>query len=171
MSSPTDEIAADERTELLERRARIIRSRLLRVVDTLDARRHHIAEVVVHAKLRAKSAALSLIGIGAHFGASLFAVSLALKARRRRSLSYRVSEALRRLDLGKRLNLVARPSFGRRVFDTITISVITFAASEVAKRVTKNLVDGRPAQGSPRGRRGARGRFTAGSRTPLRAEP
>ena len=74
MSSPTDEIAADERTELLERRARIIRSRLLRVVDTLDARRHHIAEVVVHAKLRAKSAALSLIGIGAHFGASLFAV-------------------------------------------------------------------------------------------------
>ena len=143
MSPPNEEVPVDERMKRLERRARVIRSRLLRAVDALDARRHHVVEVGEHAKEVAKPAALSLLGIAALFGASVFAFSLALKVRRRRSLSYRMSEAIKRFDLGKRLNLVDQPSLARRVFEKITISVTTFAASELAKRLSKNLVDGR----------------------------
>lgn len=143
MSPRNEEVPVDERMKRLERRARVIRSRLLRAVDALDARRHQVVEVGQHAKQIVKPAALSLLGIAALFGASVFAFGLALKVRRRRSLSYRLSEAVKGLELGKRLNLVDQPSLPRRVFEKITISVMTYAASELAKQLTKNLVDGR----------------------------
>ena len=147
MSPPKEEIPVDERMKRLERRAKVIRSRLLRAVDALDARRHHVVEIGEHAKEVAKPAALSLLGIAALFGASVFAFGLALKARRRRSLSYRLSQGISRLDLGKRLNLVPKPSMARTLFEKVALSVMTFAATELAKRLAQNLVDGRMPDG------------------------
>ncbi len=143
MSPPNNEVPVDERMKRLERRAKVIRSRLLRAVDALDARRHHVVEIGEHAKAVAKPAALSVFGIAVLFGASAFAFSLALRASRRRSLSYRLGEGIRGLHLGQRLDLFPRPSLSRRVFEKITLSVMTFAATELAKRLSKNVVDGR----------------------------
>ena len=143
MNRRKEEIPVDERMKRLERRARVIRSRLLRAVDALDARRHHVVEVGEHVKEAAKPAAASLLAIAALFGASVFAFSLAVKARRSRSLSYRMSQAFKRLELGKRLDLAPRPSMARTLFEKVALSVMTFAATELAKRLTKNIVDGR----------------------------
>ena len=143
MSPPNEEVPVDERMKRLERRAKVIRSRLLRAVDALDARRHHVVEIGTHAKEVAKPAALSLLGIAALFGASVFAFSLALKAKRRRSLKFRLTEGLKDLQLGKRLDLFPQPSLSRRIFEKVTLSVMTFAATELAKRMSKNVVDGR----------------------------
>ncbi len=137
MSPRNEEIPVDERMKRLERRARVIRSRLLRAVDALDTRRHHVVEMGEHAKELAKPVAFSLIGIAALFGASVYAFSLAVKARRRVSLKQRVSQAIQRLDL------VPRPSMSRQIFEKLTLSVMTFAATEIAKRVAKNVADGR----------------------------
>jgi len=143
MSPPNEELPVDERMKRLERRAKVIRSRLLRAVDALDTRRHQVVEVGTHVKEVAKPAALSLLGIAALFGASVVALSLAVKARRRRSLKFRLTEGLEGLKLGKRLGISTQPSLTRRVFEKVTLSVMTFAATELAKRLSKNVVDGR----------------------------
>lgn len=145
MSPQKDDVPVEERMKRLERRARVIRSRLLRAVDALDARRHHVVEVGAHAKEVAKPAALSLVAVAALFGASVFAFSLALKARRSRSLSYRASHGVSRAL--QRWNIAERPSLPRRIFEKVTLTVATFAASELAKRAMKNVVDGRSPDG------------------------
>lgn len=133
-----DEAASpSERIRLLEQKANVIRARLLRAVDALDDRRHRVAEVGRHAKQMVKPVALSLVGIAALVGIGAIAVGLTIAARRRRSLRGRVSHALERLDV------VPRPSLARRVFEKITMSMMTVAASELAKRMAKDVVDGR----------------------------
>ena len=130
-------VPPSERMRLLEQKANVIRSRLLRAVDVLDTRRHQVVEMGAHARQMVKPVALSLLGIAALFGVGALAVGLAVAARRRRSFGGQVSHALQKLDL------VAQPSLARRVFERITLSMMTVAATELAKRMTKKIVDGR----------------------------
>ncbi|HVH41677.1 MAG TPA: hypothetical protein VM925_05020 [Labilithrix sp.] len=141
MSAQNGHIPPSERVARLERKAKVIRSRLLRAVDALDARRHQVVEVGHQARAIAMPAAISLIGIAALFGVSVLAFGAALRSRRRLSISNRlsdgVSHALRRVELAR------QPSFGRRVFEKVALTVVTFAVGELAKRAAKNMADGR----------------------------
>ena len=130
-------VPPSERMRLLEQKANVIRSRLLRVVDVLDTRRHQVVELGAHARQMVKPVALSLVGIAALLGVGAIAVGLTVATRRRRSLRGRVSHALQKLEL------VPQPSLARRVFEKITLSMMTVAATELAKRMAKNVVDGR----------------------------
>ncbi len=138
MRAPNKAVPPSERIRLLEQKANVIRSRLLRAVDVLDTRRHQVAEMGAHARQMVKPVALSVLGIAALFGVGAIAVGLTIASRRRRSLRGRVSHALQKLDL------VPQPTLARRVFERITLSMMTVAASELAKRMAKNVVDGRP---------------------------
>ena len=133
----------------LERRAKVVRSRLLRAVDALDTRRHQVAEIGRRTKRIAKPALLSVLGLAAIASVSAIAFGLMMVQRRRRSIALRLSS---RLASGtsramKRVEQLGRPSLMRRVFDKVMLTVATFAAGELAKRVTRNAIDGRFADG------------------------
>jgi diacylglycerol kinase len=137
MSPPVDPVSPDERMKRLERKAQVIRERLLHAVDALDTRRHQVAAMGSYAKRMAKPAALSAIGIAAVVGLSALGLVLALRARRKRSLKARVSHALQGLEL------VPRPPTAMRIFEKVAVAMLTFAATDLAKRASKNFVDGR----------------------------
>lgn len=137
MSTADEKKSPDDQMELLERRAKVVRSRLLRAVDALDARRHQVVEVGETAKKLAVPAAVAVAGIAILFGASAFAFGMAMKTRRRRSLVDRAAEAIRELEL------VPRPSLTKQLLEKAAITAVSLATTELARRGLKNLVDGR----------------------------
>jgi hypothetical protein len=136
-----DALPPSERMKLLERRAKFTRSRLLRAVDALDARRRQVVQIGEDAKALAKPAALSLAGVAALVGAGALAIGLVLRSRRRRSFGYRLGETLREA------GIIEQPSFARRLVEKVSITVVGLAATEVVKRMTINALDGRAPDG------------------------
>lgn len=137
MSSADEKKSPDERMELLERRAKVVRSRLLRAVDALDARRHQVVEIGDTAKKLAVPAAAAVIGVAAVLGIGVFALGMAFRSRRRSTFVERAVDAIRDLDLSP------RPSLGKRVFDRAALTIVTIATTELARRAVKNVIDGR----------------------------
>lgn len=140
-SSSADNIPPSERLKRLERRAEVIKSRFVRTLDALDNRRHQVVEVGKQAKAMAKPAVMTAVGVAALVGMGLFAVGAAFRARRRRSLSNRLSDGLSHAI--QRVDVARKPSLGRRLVERVAITLATFAASELAKRMAKNAADGR----------------------------
>lgn len=134
MSARETEASIDDRMNLLARRATVVRSRLLRTVDALDARRHQVKKIGAQVKGFAVHGAIAALGIAAAVGLGVAMIGVALRRRRRRSLSYRASNVVERLNLGR------RPSLRRRVFERVTLTVVTFAVTELAKRASKNAL-------------------------------
>jgi hypothetical protein len=128
-------------TEMLERRAKIVRSRLLRAVDALDARRHQVEAITKRAKEVAVPAVVGIVGIGALFAVSALCFGVAIRRRRRLSMRERTAEFVRGLAIEP------RPSFARRAIEKVALTLLTYAATEVARRATKNVVDGRLVDG------------------------
>jgi hypothetical protein len=126
-----------DRMKMLERRAKVVRSRLVRAIDSLDSRRHQIETIGATAKRVAMPMALSAVGILALFGASAVAFGIAIKRKRQRRFSYRLVQSIRELDL------VQRPSFLRRMLEKGAMSLVTLALTEAVKRASKNVLDGR----------------------------
>lgn len=124
-------------TNTIERRANVVRSRLLRAVDALDERRHQVERIARETKEMAVPAVLSIAAIGALFGASVFAFSAAVRRRRRLSIGTRVAEILEDFDVAR------RPSFARRAGEKVVLTLVGVVATEVARRAMKNIVDGR----------------------------
>lgn len=131
------ELSVDERRARLERRANVIRSRLLRTIDALDHRRHQVAEVTHHAKRLAKPVAATAVGVAVACVALGLGVRALVKSRRERSLSYQVGRMMDRFHIEK------RPSILEDVLRRAAVSVTTIVAAELAKRGAKNLLDGR----------------------------
>lgn len=126
-----------DRTDLLERRANIVRSRLLRAVDALDARRHQVERIGKQARELAVPTVLGTVAVVALFGASAYAFGVAIKRRRRLTLGERVVSVVRDIERA------ARPSFFRRAAEQIAFAVISYGATEVARRAVGNIPDGR----------------------------
>jgi len=126
-----------ERAERLERRAKVVRSRLLRAVDALDERRHQVERITKQAKSMALPALGGTLAVLALFGLSAACFSAAIRRRRVLTVSDRAAEFLRRAEL------VPRPSFARTMGEKLALSLVSFAATELAHRATKNFVDGR----------------------------
>jgi len=133
----TKEMTPDERMKMLERRAKVVRSRLVRAIDSLDTRRHQIETIGATAKRLAIPMALSAAGIVVLFGASAAAFGMAIKRRRERSLTYRLAQSIRGL------NLVPQRSLTSRVAEKALATAVTLALTELVKRASTNLLDGR----------------------------
>ena len=125
------ELSLEERRARLERKAEVIRSRLLRHVDALDARRHHVTDVGRRAKDVAPRAVALVLAAGALTGAAIGLVTWAVRARRRRLLSVRVAEALAPRRARR------RPSLGAELGRKMLVSFVTIAASELARRAVR----------------------------------
>jgi len=136
--------SVDDKMKMLERRANVVRSRLLRAVDALDNRRHQVVELGHTARQMAIPAAISVVGVAIALGLGALGVGLVIGASRRRSLGYRVKHALQGLEL-----VPQPPSLARRLFDKTALTLVSIAASEVGRRTLHNFVDGRMPGGRP----------------------
>lgn len=126
-----------ERQKILERRANVVRSRLLRTVDALDARRHQVTEVGVQAKEVAPKVGVSLLGVVALGMGTAFGLRALFKSRRERLFSYRVQRLLGSFRVEK------KPSFAAEAFQRIAMTALTVLVTEATRRSFKNVIDGR----------------------------
>ena len=131
----------DTHTKALERRANVVRSRLLRTIDALDTRRHQVTEVGAQAKEIAPKAAMLLLGIAAVSACVVLGIRHYVRSPKERFLSYRVEQFLRQFRVEK------PPSFAVQVAQRLTFTVVTMVATETSRRVMKNFVDGRMPDG------------------------
>lgn len=144
MSAPTDKDkkqSIEEHMKLLERRANVVRSRLLRTVDALDTRRHEVTEVAVVAKEAAPKVGLSLLGIAALSVGSFIGIHSIMKSRRERVLAFRVRRFVQSFRVEK------KPSFGVQMLQRLATTALTVLATEATRRVMKNAIDGRMPDG------------------------
>jgi hypothetical protein len=126
-----------ERAERLERRAKVVRSRLFRAVDALDERRHQVQHLTKQAKTMALPAMRGAAVVLALFGVSAVCFSLAIRRRRVPTMADRTAEFIRRLELAP------RPSFARRVGEKLAVTFVSALATDLAHRAMKNFIDGR----------------------------
>jgi hypothetical protein len=132
-------MSADEKTvdsKLLERRANVVRSRLLRTIDALDSRRHHVEAIGAHAKRLAVPVAASFAGVVVLTVGVVLGIRSLVQHRGRTPMK----NALARLD---RWRAPRRPSLFEEVGRKALTAVVTIIATEVARRTLKNVFDGR----------------------------
>lgn len=140
MSNTTKALSLDEQRSRLERRANVIRSRLLRTIDALDARRHQVQEIGHHAKRLAKPVAASMAGIVVVAAGTTLLIGALVARSRNRKLSYRIAKAL------APFRAEPKPSFWRQAFQRAALSMIGIVATEIATRGARRLLEdgGRP---------------------------
>lgn len=127
-------LSLEEQRSRLERRANVIRSRLLRTIDALDNRRHQVQEIGHHAKRLAVPVGASVIGFLVLAAGSTFAIRALAERRRERSFTYRFSKALAPLRQPPR-----RP-FWRDAVRKVALAAIGIVASELVKRGAHGLL-------------------------------
>lgn len=137
MSTEKHELSLEERRARLERRAEVIRSRLLRHVDALDARRHQVTEVGRRAKELAPTAVGVVVASGALLGAGIGLISWAFRSRKKQLLSYRIAKAI------EPFRVERKPSMLGEVGRKLLVSLVTVFAGQIARAAAKNAVDGR----------------------------
>ena len=121
-------LSLDEQRSRLERRANVIRSRLLRTIDALDNRRHQVQEIGHHAKRLVAPVGASLLGFVAIGLGTTFAIRALLERRRERSFTYRVSKAL------APLRQPPRPPFWQDALRKVALAAVGIVATELLKR-------------------------------------
>jgi len=132
----TKSVSLDEQRERLERRANVIRSRLLRTIDALDERRHQVQELGHHAKRLATPLAASVAGAALLALGTAFAIRAIIEKRKQRSLSYRISKAL------APLRAEVKPPIWHDALRKVTLTFAGLLATELAKRGAVRLFDG-----------------------------
>ena len=139
MSTKTKDLALSlaEQRSRLERRANVIRSRLLRTLDALDTRRHQVQEIGHHAKRLAVPAVATLVGVAAVALGTTLAIRALVQHRRERHFGYRLAKAM------APFRSEPRRSFWGEALRKMAISALGIAASELAKRGTKGLLAAR----------------------------
>lgn len=130
-----------ERLKALELKAQAIRSRLTRVVDMLDNRRHRAMAMGAYARSAARPMIFTALGVVVVLGASVLAVRSLVRSRRRRRLPELASRAIKRLDLEQ------RPSFAMRLFEKAALSFATMAATELVNLAAKRFAQPMTAAG------------------------
>jgi hypothetical protein len=128
---------SSERQKILERRANVVRSRLLRAVDALDARRHQVTEVGVQAKEVAPKVGMSLVAIAALSAGAALGLRAFIKSRRERQLSHRIQRLLGTFRVER------KPSFAADAFQRLAMTALTALVTEATRRSLKNVMDGR----------------------------
>lgn len=137
MSPENEQLSVEEHMSRLERRARVIRSRLLRTVDALDTRRHQVEGAIVVAKRQVPKFGLALLGIVAATAGAVLGIRSYLKSRKERLLGTRVKRFVGQLRVER------KPPFAIVLFEKVTLTVVTMVVTEATRRVLKNTLDGR----------------------------
>lgn len=143
MSDEDKKQSVEEHMKMLERRANVVRSRLLRAVDALDTRRHQVTEIGAQAKEAAPKVGLSLLGIAALSAGAVLGLRAYLKGRRERILGYRVKRFLGAFPL----RVEKKPAFAVEALQRLAMTALTVLVTEVTRRSLKNAVDGRMPDG------------------------
>ena len=134
----TKSLALEEQRSRLERRANVIRSRLLRTIDALDTRRHQVTEIGHHAKRLAIPVGASLLGAVVVAAGTTFAIRALVERHREQKFSYRLAKSL------EPFRRVERPPFWREALRKMTLAALGIIATELVKRGAKALGEGRP---------------------------
>ncbi len=134
----TKSIAIEQHRTRLERRASVIRSRLLRTLDALDARRHQVTEIGHQAKRLAVPLGGALLGAIVVVAGTTMAIRSMVESRREQSFAYRISKAL------APLRREARPPFWQEAARKIALTALTMVAAQAAKRGLAYLTEERP---------------------------
>ncbi|MDB4935882.1 MAG: hypothetical protein JWP87_2854 [Labilithrix sp.] len=139
MNTQPKALSLKEQRSRLERRANVIRSRLLRTIDALDTRRHQVQEIGHHAKRLAMPAVAGLVGIAVVAAGTAVAIRALVERRRERDFRYRLSKAIapfRRPD---------KAPFWQDALRKLALTAIGILASELAKRGVQGALGGRGA--------------------------
>lgn len=128
----------DDKRARLERRANILRNRLFNALEALDTRRHQVQELGQTAKKLAVPAIATALGVGVVALGVTLAVTHAVKKRRRRTLEARFSKLLARLTPAEK-----KPPILEEALRKLTLTFVGIVATELARRVVKNAMDGR----------------------------
>lgn len=134
MSPLTKSVSLEERRSRLERRANVIRSRLLRTIDALDERRHQIQEIGHHAKRLALPVGAVALGAVVVTAAAAIGARALVRRRHERRLGYRISKAL------APLRREVRPPFWNEALRKVALAALGILASELAKRGVTSLL-------------------------------
>ena len=135
-AAKTPALSLAEKRSRLERRANVIRSRLMRTIDALDSRRHQVAEIGHHAKRLAGPVMATAIGVAAVALGTTFAIRALMERRRARHFGFRLSKAL------APFRKEPKRSFWSDALRKVAISALGIVASELAKRGTTRLLVG-----------------------------
>jgi hypothetical protein len=141
MSPEQMELSIRERRERLERRANVIRSRLLRTIDALDVRRHQVTEIGGHVKRLALPVGGVVVGVALLVAGTTFAIGRLLKRRKDRLLSTRFKKWL------APMVQPPKPSLLEEVVRKLTLTFVGIVGGELARRASKNVFDGRMPSG------------------------
>jgi hypothetical protein len=139
----TKSLALEEQRSRLERRANVIRARLLRTIDALDTRRHQVTEIGHHAKRLAIPVAASVIGVAVIAAGTTFAIKALLEHRRERRFGYRLAKSL------APLRREERPPFWQEALRKVTLTALGVLAGALVRRGAKVMSEGRPSQRPP----------------------
>jgi hypothetical protein len=137
MSTKTESLTIDldEQRSRLERRGNVIRARLIRAIDALDKRRHHVEEIGHDAKRVAMPVAGALFGVVILAAGTTFAVRVLAQRRREQSFRFRLTRLA-----AAPFRVEPQPSFWRQALRKVALAVIEMAAAELATRGTRGLL-------------------------------
>lgn len=141
MKSTDNHPSLEAHIGLLERRADVVRSRLLRTVDALDTRRHQVTELGTKAKKLVIPVAISVVGLFAVGVGVALGIRALVRARHRRSLEWRMKHALDRFRAEEK-----RP-YWQELLQKAGLTLVSITVSEIGRRITKNALDGRTPDG------------------------
>jgi len=128
--------AEDKHMDMLERRANVVRSRLMRTVDALDTRRHQVTDIADDVVDAAPLAGVSFLGVAAVVTGTVLTIRHYIKKRPQRVF---FAERVRRIFAVE----PRQPSFLVRMGQKVAMAAVTVAATEVMRRLAKNALDGR----------------------------
>lgn len=125
----------EDKMRRLERKATVLRSRLMQTIDVLDARRRQVRVVGERAKRAASSLGNGLLLVTVLVFGGAYVIGRAISARRRRSLPHRLSNAVDELR-------PTRPQgLGRRLAERVVLTIASILAAEIAKRTSRTMLD------------------------------
>ena len=137
MSLKPKVLSLDEQRTRLERRANVIRTRLLRTIDALDKRRHQVREIGHHARRLALPVGGAFVGMVLLSAGTVMVVRALVHSRRERRLGYRLVQALEPLRRQK------RPSFWSEALRKVSLTALGIVAGQLAKRGVSVVLVGR----------------------------
>ena len=117
----------------IERKANVIRSRLLRTLDALDTRRHQVTEIGHQAKRLALPFGGALLGAVVLAAGTPLASRAIVESRREQSFAYRLSKQL------APLRREERPPFWQEAARKVAMAAFSMAAAHLVKRGIAHL--------------------------------
>ena len=130
-------IALEEQRARLEKRADVIRSRLLRTIDALDNRKNQVTELGHHAKRMAIPVATSFVGAAVLAAGMTVAIHALIERRRERRFGYRLAKAL------APFRQPPRAPFWQDALRKMTLAALGMIAGELVRRGARGALQGR----------------------------